>query len=142
MTREELIQKIAEAISVVEGFASGKSRVAVENCNPGNIRRWSAGGKPYPTRNGYVDFCAWAGGDRARGLTEGWRVLRVLVGQYMSGAFHAGRSPSLYQMFETYAPATDRNSPKAYAEFVAKRIGTSPDIPLSEVVDDTRAVVS
>lgn len=155
MKREELIDRIARAIAHMEGFyvtADEAERrgirwptVAQRLCNPGNIRRWAnRAGIEYPRSNGYVDFLAWARlrhpsmqPDKLRevALAEGWRVLRTLVDQYVQGRYHGGSSPSLLQMFERYAPASDKNKPREYAEFVARRLGIPPDVPLAEVID-------
>lgn len=154
MTKEDLIEKIARAIAEMEGFfvteAQAKARkiayptLAQRNANPGNIRSWKdAQGRPYPQFRGYVDFVEWAserfpGVSREeisrRALEEGWRVLRVLVGQYLDGKYTQGRPPTLEEMFRVYAPSADGNHPANYARFVAGRIGIRPDQPLSEVI--------
>jgi hypothetical protein len=146
MTREELIGNIARAIAEMEGFyaAAAKPNLAQRNANPGNIRQWRDGrGRPYPTHRGYVDFVAWAserfpGLSREelsrRALDEGWRTLRVLVGQYLDGKYTQGRPPSLEEMFRVYAPSADGNHPANYARFVARKIGVRPDQRLLDLV--------
>ena len=78
MTRQELIERVAQAIAEKEGFylteAQAKRRRirypsrAQRNANPGNVRAWrDARGKRYPTDGGYVDFLAWAS---ARAATQ------------------------------------------------------------------------
>ena len=133
MTRQELASKIAEAIAKVEGFYLTRPTLAKRQGNPGNIRRWSNHG-PYPTRNGFVDFVAWADGDYERGVAEGWRVLRLLVDRYIGGNYTGGKSPSLRQMFHVYAPSSDHNNPDQYAEAVAKAIGVDADTPLASLI--------
>jgi hypothetical protein len=155
MKREELVDRIARAIAHMEGFyltqEDAEKRglrwptVAQRNCNPGNVRRWAnRAGIEYPRRDGYVDFLAWArlrNPDlppeqlRDEALAEGWRVLRTLVDQYVQGRYHSGTSPTLYEMFSVYAPASDDNHPRQYAEFVARRVKIRPDVPLREVID-------
>jgi len=143
MTRQELIERITQAIAEKEGFylteAQAKRRRirypsrSQRNANPGNVRAWrDARGKRYPVDGGYVDFVAWASA-RYTGLVgnvlsqkaieEGWRVLRVLVGQYIDGRYTEGRPPSLIEMFRVYAPGTDGNDPEGYARFVAAKLG-------------------
>ena len=154
MTQAELIEKIAQAIAEMEGFyltpAQAQARgiphptLAQRNANPGNIRRWrDKRGRPYPTDRGYVDFVAWASarfpGASAeemsqRALEEGWRILRVLVGQYLDGRYTQGQPPTAEEMFRVYAPSTDGNHPAAYARFVAQRLGLRPDQRLSDLV--------
>ncbi len=143
MTRKELIERIAQAIAEKEGFyfseAKAKQRRirfpsrAQRNANPGNVRTWrDARGKRYPVDGGYVDFVAWASarytglvGDvlSQKAIEEGWRVLRVLVGQYIDGRFTEGKPPSLIEIFQVYAPGTDGNDPEGYARFVAAKLG-------------------
>ena len=145
MTRIALIQKLATAISIHEGFTLTQEQArkrgakwptrAQRNANPGNIRRWSRNGVPYPENGGYVDFVAWAKGDTAKGLDEGWRILRVLCGQYVDGKYHKGISPTLAQMFAVYAPSADSNNPDAYARGVAAHLGVSPNVSLASLID-------
>jgi len=138
MTRDELVQKMAEAMATMEGFYldSKEPSLAQRNCNPGNIRTWKrADGSYYPQYKGYVDFVMWAFGDKDKALTEGWRVLRKQINSYVDGKLHGGKSPTLYQMFEKYAPSADNNHPKQYAEFVASRVGIPPDKPLKELIE-------
>jgi hypothetical protein len=102
MNRQQLIEKIAQAIAEMEGFyaTAAKPTLAQRNANPGNIRQWrDARGRAYPTSRGYVDFVAWAserfpGVSREemsqRAIEEGWRILRVLVGQYLDGRYTGG----------------------------------------------------
>jgi hypothetical protein len=146
MTRAELIEKIARAIAEMEGFYVNvaKPTLAQRNANPGNIRQWrDARGRPYPTHRGYVDFVAWAserfpGASREemsqRAIEEGWRILRVLVGQYLDGKYTQGKPPTLDEMFRVYAPSADGNHPANYARFVARRIGARPDQRLLDLV--------
>lgn len=143
MTRQELIERIAQTIAEKEGFylteAQAKRRRirypsrAQRNANPGNVRSWrDARGKRYPTDGGYVDFVAWASARypglageslNQKALDEGWRVLHVLVGQYIDGRYTEGKPPSTVEMFQVYAPGTDGNDPEGYARFVAGKLG-------------------
>jgi hypothetical protein len=154
MTRHELTDKLARAIAENEGFfvteAQAKARkirfptCAQSNANPGNIRTWrDAKGQPYPTGGGYVDLVAWAshgfpGAAREelsrRATDEGWRILRVLVGQYIDGQYTGGKPPTVEEMFRVYAPTSDRNDPAGYAHFVAGRLGVRPDQRLADIV--------
>jgi hypothetical protein len=154
MTREELIQKLARAIAEKEGFfvteAQAKARKipyptrAQRNANPGNIRAWrDAKRRPYPASGGYVDFVAWAserfpGASRdemsRRALEEGWRILRVLVGQYLDGKYTRGQPPTIEEMLRVYAPSADGNDPAGYARFVAAKLGLRPNQRLLDLV--------
>ena len=160
MKKSELIKTIAESIAKMEGYyltprlcrRTGRKwpPKARRLGNPGMIRQWKdKNGVPYPTVDGFVDFIEWAKRQEhipcldpySAGHEEGFRVLNVLVGQYIDGKYHGGKSPTLYEFFEKYAPATDSNNPKNYAEFVAKRVGIKPDIPLSEAITDDQQTV-
>lgn len=154
MTRQELIERIAQAIAEKEGFylseaQARKRRIrypsrAQRNANPGNVRAWrDARGKRYPTEGGYVDFVAWASARypglagetlNQKALEEGWRVLRVLVGQYIDGRYTEGKPPSLIEMFRVYAPGTDGNDPEGYARFVAAKLGVDAHRPLIALI--------
>jgi hypothetical protein len=153
MNRQELIQKLSEAIAEMEGFyiteAQAKARkipyptLAQRNSNPGNIRRWRRLGKPYPVSNNFVDFKAWAketfpGMDASNleqaAINEGWRILKILVGQYIDGLYTGGRPPTFEEMFRIYAPAADKNNPQKYADFVAKKLGASPEQVIRSLV--------
>jgi hypothetical protein len=146
MTRQELIEKIARAIAEMEGFhlTAAHPTLAQRNANPGNIRQWrDSRGRAYPTLKGYVDFVAWAserfpGASREdisrRAVEEGWRILRVLVGQYLDGRYTQGKPPTAEEMFRVYAPSADGNHPAAYARFVEARLGVRPDQRLLDLV--------
>jgi hypothetical protein len=139
--KKSLIDHIALAIAAYEGFLitkedAEKARLvwptrAQRNANPGNVRTWRREGKNYPTQGGFVDFVTWAKQQGApeqyayiAGLMEGWRVLRVLISQYIdSGA-------TLREMMARYAPAEDKNNPDAYARFIGNRLGIDIDEPL------------
>jgi len=137
LSKQELIDRMADAISEMEGFKSGKSRVAVEQANPGNIRAWrTAQGEMYPRRRGYVDFVRFCGGDYEKGLAEGWRVLKVLIERYLEGRYTNKKSPTFREMFHAYAPKSDNNNPDGYAEFVARKFGVTADTRIVDLLDD------
>ena len=145
MTKQELIEQIAQAIAEMEGFyrTAAQPTLAQRNANPGNIRRWrDSRGTPYPTSNGYVDFVAWAserfpGASREemsrRAIEEGWRVLRVLIGQYLDGRYTQGKPPTVEEMFRIYAPSADGNDPAGYARFVAAKLGLRPNQRMTDL---------
>jgi hypothetical protein len=90
-----------------------------------------------------VDFVAWPS-ERfpgasceeisRRALEEGWRILRVLAGQYIDGPYTGCKPPTIEEMFRTYAPASDGSDPTAYARFVVGRLGMQRDRRLIDLV--------
>lgn len=164
MTKIEAIDRIARAIAEKEGFYVTEDEArrrkirwptrAQRNANPGNVRLWrdrrdrwyptDAGIGPDGRPSGYIDFVTWAS-ERFPGvsreemsrlaLEEGWRVLRVLVGQYIEGRYTGGKPPSLREMFRVYAPASDSNQPDKYAAFVAQRTGLDIDRPIIDQLE-------
>ena len=112
--------RIAESISEMEGFYKTNSR-AQRNNNPGNLRRW---GK-VPVVDGFANFPTAA---------EGWTALRKQVDK------NVGRGLTLYEFFggkpglyPGYAPDSDGNRSRHYAEFVAKRAKIPADVPLNKL---------
>ena len=144
MTRQQLIDRLAEAFAHEEGFFVTEEQAraarltfptrAQRNLNPGNIRRWRRNGKPYPQSSGYVDFAALFPGDREAALAEGWRVLKVLIGKYVDGGYHGGSKPTLLQLLAVYSPSADGNDPERYARHVAQRAGVPTDVPLTSLI--------
>lgn len=121
MSLTELVARIVVAISEMEGYTVDGSRAQRQN-NPGNLRRW---GK-VPVLDGFCNFPTPA---------EGWTALRKQVQK------NVGRGLTLYEFFggkkgvyAGYAPASDNNKPRHYAEYVAKRVGIPADVPLVDFV--------
>lgn len=122
MTLSELITRIAISISEMEGFNMDGSRARRQN-NPGNLRRW---GKT-PVLDGFCNFPTPA---------EGWSALQKQVRK------NIGRGLTLYEFFggkpglyPGYAPDTDGNHSRHYAEFVANRVKIPADAPLNKLID-------
>jgi hypothetical protein len=146
MTRTDLINKVALAFADVEGFdvteEQAKDRKIVfptrpqRLCNPGDIRHWMHDGKHYPENSGYVDFLLWANGDQEAAISEGWRVLKVLVGQYVDGHYTKAQQPTLVEAVAAYAPAADGNNPGSYTRTVGAKIGLPINTPLITLIDE------
>ena len=71
---------------------------------------------------------------RERALEEGWRVLHVLVEQYIAGRYTRGIHPTVEQMFRKYAPGSDGNDPGRYARFVAGCLGVPVTQRLADLI--------
>lgn len=117
-----LVEKIAVAISAMEGFPKKGSRANRQN-NPGNLRSW---GKT-PIVEGFANFPTAA---------EGWSALRRQIWR------NVDRGLTLYEFFggkpnvyAGYAPDADGNRSRHYAEFVAKRAGIPVNVPLNKLYD-------
>ena len=114
--------RISESIAEMEGFYKAGSRAQRQN-NPGNLRRW---GKT-PVIDGFCNFPT---------QVEGWNALRRQVDK------NIGRGLTLYEFFggkpnvySGYAPDTDGNHSRRYAEFVAKRVKIPADVPLNKLYE-------
>ena len=121
LVAEGLVERIAIAISEMEGFNKPGSRAQRQN-NPGNLRSW---GKT-PIVEGFANFPTAA---------EGWSALRRQIWR------NVDRGLTLYEFFggkpnvyAGYAPDADGNRSRHYAEFVAKRAGIPVNVPLPDVL--------
>lgn len=138
-----LVERIAIAISEMEGFGKTGSRAQRQN-NPGNLRSW---GKT-PVLEGFANFPTPAEGWRAlrkqvwrnvdRGLTlyeffGGKRITNTLTVTHPDGTVEEV-SKKTRVVYPGYAPDADGNRSRHYAEFVAKRVQVPVDVPLSVVV--------
>lgn len=92
--------------------------------NPGNLR--FVGQQFAINDNGFCKFDTFA---------HGYSAFRNLLIHACSGAM-ASYNPngSLYDFYSVYAPASDGNDPRHYAEFVAKYIGVDPSIAIKNLI--------
>lgn len=121
MTPDDFVQRFAEAIARMEGFYR-KGTPAQRNNNPGNLRSWGT----RPVVKGFAVF---------ETPEAGWRALWAQIVKNINRRltmyeFFAGK-PGVYG---GYAPAADKNRPREYAEFVAKRLGIDADERLDVAV--------
>lgn len=114
-----LIDDLANAIARFEGYNKPGS-LAARNNNPGNLRSWGS----YPVVNGYVQFP-----DAATGWAALRRQVELNIGRGLNLLEFFGGKPGVYG---GYAPATDGNAPRNYAQTVAGWLGISTDQPLSQ----------
>lgn len=134
-----LVERIAIAISEMEGFNKPGSRAQRQN-NPGNLRSW---GKT-PVLDGFANFPTPAEGWRAlrrqvwrnvdRGLTlyeffGGKRITDTLTVTHPDGSVEEVEKTTRV-VYAGYAPDADGNRSRHYAEFVARRAGIPVDVPL------------
>lgn len=89
---------------------------AVKNNNPGNLRNSDG---------------SWM---RFKTAEEGFKGLMGYLQRAVTGNHSAyNGNQSLYQFFSKYAPSSDNNDPKGYAESVAKRLGVSANTKISQL---------
>lgn len=67
--------------------------------------------------------------------SEGRNALENQLRLYQTGKTRNPVKPSssLYEAMSVYAPASDNNNPKKYAEFIANKLGISPSTPISQI---------
>jgi len=123
-----LMDKVADAIQSFEGWQPGS--ISYRNNNPGNIRFF--GGEHWQGQIGvdsrqFVIFDTYENGRRA---------LIKLLTNAATGAIMPNYTPqmSVYEFFAKYAPATDNNEPRHYAEFFAGQVGINPSDSISTLV--------
>lgn len=92
--------------------------LAVRNNNPGNLKD--------PNSGMFQTFATPAEGRAA--------LERDLTGK-VTGNTRTGLTPksNLYDFASVYAPASDKNNPKQYAEHIAAQLGVNPKIALQEL---------
>lgn len=130
---KSIIDQIAAAIQEFEDFVppGGRSRSGEilpngsrswRNKNPGNLRGVTGlAGEVGLDETGHIIFDTYQ---------SGWNALVRQVRLWLTGTSKVmGLSFNLYQVFGLYAEENQRQ----YAEFVAKRLGVSPDTTLAEL---------
>ena len=109
------IECFAWAILRFEGFRSGS--MSWRNRNPGNLRSSSLA---YKVREGYAVF---------ESFERGWAALiRDLRAKFAGAPYTStglGPNSTLLEFFEKYAPGSDGNKPRGYAQFVADALTES-----------------
>lgn len=111
------IDKWMEAITKMEAAKPYRN-------NPGNLRYI---GQQYAVND--KGFCKFDT------LQHGKDALRRLLVNACTGLSKVyNPNMNLYQFYNIYAPSSDGNDPKNYANFVAKYIGVSPNIQIKELV--------
>lgn len=113
----------ALAIQKFEGYYAGSR--AYRNCNPGNIRfvgQASAIGKDA------AGFCIFPD------YATGFEALKSLLRTCATGSKLYDPNGDLYAWAAVYAPSSDGNAPRSYAEFVAKSIGVPVTTKIRDLV--------
>jgi len=66
---------------------------------------------------------------------EGKQALINQLRLYQTGKSKTGVKPNftLYEAMDKYAPSSDKNNPKQYSEFIAKKIGITINTPIKDI---------
>lgn len=119
-----VLETFCEGIAIFEGFTSGKSRIAVKNNNPGNLRY-----SPFMQRQegGFAYFSD---------LDKGWAALKYDVALKARGnSKWLKKNGTILDFCKVYAPESDGNNPAAYAQFLVNHVGlNSVNDPLSDIL--------
>jgi hypothetical protein len=121
----EGLRQWAEAIKKHEGYYPGSR--SYRNNNPGNFRC-----TPYIMSLGATKCI----GNFAVFPTyeAGWSALLQFLKDAQTNKLRAYRGTmSLVRFFEVYAPASDNNAPREYAQAVADRVGVSLWTPIQDI---------
>jgi len=114
----------ALAIQSFEGYFAGSR--SFRNNNPGNIKFV---GQSTATGQDDKGFCVFPD------YKTGFEALKSLLRYAASGkSKYYNPAGDLFAWASVYAPASDNNAPKVYAEFVAKKIGVPVSTPIRELL--------
>lgn len=114
----------ALAIQSFEGYFPGSR--AYRNNNPGNIRFV---GQKEATGKDDKGFCIFPD------YKTGFEALKSLLRRAAEGkSTYYNKEGDLFAWASVYAPASDNNAPKTYAEFVAKKIGVPVSTPIKNLL--------
>lgn len=124
---ESQLTQFAKAIELHEGYYKGSR--SYRNNNPGNLRYTaytaSLGAKAKDTGS----FCIF------RSYNEGFEALRGFLRDACTNKLRAYKGTmTLYDFFNVYAPAADKNNPKRYADFVATYLNISAETQIETLV--------
>ena len=128
MLQDPVLQKMAEAIAIQEGFQVEGSRPQ-RNHNPGDLRSdgivWQG-----QTGNDAGGFCIFATDE------DGWRALRLDLQNHSKHYPNQSLTDFIKgdgNGWPGYAPASDHNSSLQYACFLAERLGCDRDATFAQL---------
>lgn len=132
-TEPKKIVRWAQAIQRHEGWFVGSR--SYRNNNPGNIR------SPYPGKNSdYTASLGAIGVDLGRfcifpSPDAGFNALCTFLTHAASGKLKSYRPEmTLLEFYGVYAPSSDNNNPKTYAQAVAQYVGCTIDTPIKQLL--------
>ena len=115
----DAIQIIAKAIMDFEGYSPGS--VSYRNNNPGNLKNVGQLNVVGTDNQGHAIFPTFQ---------DGWNALIKQVTLMFGQSSLYNPDMSLYQIFNRYAEANGNS----YAQFVARRLGVTPETRLRELI--------
>jgi len=118
------LEALADSIRVYEGWRPNSR--AWRNNNPGNLRS-----SPFELdkRENFSRFDTFLSG----WLALYWDLFQKAQGNTRT---QLNGDSSLYELFAVWAPSSDGNAPRRYAEWVGARLDVSPHIALSWFLED------
>ncbi len=125
------IEKFCEAVKEHEGWFPGSR--SQRNNNPGNFRC-----SKLMTELGAIrcddNFSVFPN------YETGWKALVQFITYACKNELRAYKDKTIYGFFEVYAPSGDNNTPRRYAEIVAKAVGVSPNTKMKDLMEVTYTV--
>lgn len=117
---ETIVEAIALAIREFEGWYEGSR--SWRNHNPGNLKFAGQPGAIGADESGHAIF---------NSDSNGWAALRQQIRAAFNGVSHVySQADTFYSFFAKYAAGNARE----YAEFVAAKLGVSPDTRLGDLL--------
>jgi hypothetical protein len=117
----------ANAIKTHEGYYPGSR--SYRNNNPGNLKY-----RPYTAMLGATgadkdNFCIF------KSYSAGFNALCQLLKDAATGKLKDyNPDMTLFQFYNTYAPASDNNDPNSYALFISQKLGVPPTTPIKTLI--------
>lgn len=120
------IEKFAQAVKSHEGWYPGSR--SYRNNNPGNFRC-----SKLMTELGAIrcddNFAVFPD------YETGWKALVQFITYACNNELRAYKDKTIYGFFEVYAPSGDNNTPRRYAEVVAKAVGVDPNTLMKDLME-------
>lgn len=121
---KDYITPFCMAIQKMEGWYVGSR--SYRNNNPGNLKYV---GQPSAVGKDSNNFCIFPD------YSTGFDALKRMVKNACMGKSDVYfPTDSIYNFFSKYAPASDKNNPKLYAEAVAKAVELPPTTLLKDLI--------
>lgn len=103
---------------IVRFDPGGRMTLAEKNNNPGNLK---------DIKGNFIKFNSYE---------EGMAALQKKLMNASTGKSRVYKQDfTLYDFYNKYAPSSDKNNPKQYAENIAKKLKVDPNTPISQLKD-------